>query len=414
MDTLVLNAGSSSLKFAVIQVADGKVRQPAARAVIRASIAGIGGLATLKLVQEGSPTSPLESSVINHEEALQWAFKELAVARDRGSAALSTIEAVGHRIVHGGEQFHAPVRVDAGVMTEIESLTELAPLHNPAGLAGIRAAQAALGQAVPNVAVFDTAFYHTLPPHASGYAIPQDLAARHRIRRYGFHGIAHASLVAGYAELVRKRPEDLRLITLHLGSGCSATAVSQGRAVDTSMGFTPLEGLVMGTRSGDLDPAIVPYLMRHSGMDAKEVEQMLNERAGLLGVSGMSRDMSDLLGAEGAGDARAALAIALFCYRARKYIGAYLAVLGGADAVIFGGGIGEHAASIRARICEGMDWCGLVIDKDRNEAATQVLPGGGMRISPDRVAIPAYVISADEETWIAHETVACLHASPAH
>jgi len=314
--------------------------------------------------------------------------------------------------VHGGEQFQQAVRIDAQVVAEIEALSELAPLHNPACLAGIRGAQALLGGETPMVAVFDTAFHRTLPAYASTYAIPQTLATRHRIRRYGFHGIAHALLAAGYAHATGQRLTDTRLITLHLGNGCSATAIKHGQSVDTSMGFTPLEGLVMGTRCGDLDPAVVSYLARHEPMPVEAVERLLNEQAGLLGVSGVSPDMRALLAAaEQARDARAALAVELFCYRVRKYIGAYLAVLGGADAVVFGGGIGEHAPTIRARICAGMEWCGLRLDPERNAAAVGLAAGDAARISRDDVSLAAYVVAADEETWIARETVLCLHNS---
>lgn len=409
MPVLVLNAGSSSVKFAVLREGFGESAGEEPVGSLRGSVTGIGSLARLEVRQNGGAPSAQECSIADHREALQWLFERLeSVPSERGSSLLSSVQVVGHRIVHGGDRFQA-VRIDESVLAEIEQLTELAPLHNPAGVAGVRAAQAALGRQIPNVAVFDTAFHHGMPARAATYAIPLDLAARHRIRRYGFHGIAHASLIAGYAAVTGRRIQDLRLVILHLGSGCSAAAIQGGRSIDTSMGFTPLEGLVMGTRSGDVDPAIVSYLVRRNGLDGEDVERLLNERSGLLGLSGRSRDMSDLLvAAEQEGDARAARAIDLFCYRARKYLGAYLAALGGADAVIFGGGIGENASAIRARICEDMQWCGLSIDPDRNAAAVRLGAGKGARISPDDATLPAYVIPADEESWIARETERCL------
>jgi acetate kinase len=319
------------------------------------------------------------------------------------------VEAVGHRIVHGGERFQQAVRIDADVLAELEKVSELAPLHNPAGLAGVHGALTLLGTQVPMVAVFDTAFHHTLPTYASTYAIPQALAARHHSRRDGFHGLAHASLVAGYARATGKPLEAVHLVTLHLGNGCSAAAIRAGRSLDTSMGFTPLEGLVMGTRSGDLDPAVMSFLARREQVSAEQVEQWLNEQSGLLGISGLSHDMRQLLqAAEQEHHAGATLAIEVFCYRARKYLGAYLAALGGADAVVFGGGIGEQAPAIRARICDGMDWCGLQLDPERNAQAVAIAAGSAVQISRDEARLGAYVVAVDEETWIAQETVRCL------
>jgi acetate kinase len=314
--------------------------------------------------------------------------------------------------VHGGEEFRSSLLIDASVIKKLEALSDLAPLHNPACVAGIRGAQGFLGSTIPMVAVFDTAFHRTMPACAATYAIAPSLAARHGIRRYGFHGIAHASLAEGYARCTGQSLSALRLITLQLGNGCSMTAIRHGSSVETSMGFTPLEGLVMGTRSGDIDPAIVPYLAHRESVSADVVEQWLNERSGLLGVSGLSRDMRTLLEAEAKGHAGATLAIELFCYRARKYLASYLAVLGGADAVIFGGGIGEQAPSIRARICQGMDWCGLVLDPQRNQAAVGLAPGQAAQISveahPQKRCVSAYVVAADEETFIARETAKVL------
>jgi len=262
------------------------------------------------------------------------------------------------------------------------------------------------------VAVFDTAFHQTMPEVAKRYALPTELADRYRIRRYGFHGIAHASLASGYATCTGDSLEQVRLITLQLGNGCSIAAIAQGRSIETSMGFTPLEGLVMGTRSGDVDASIVSYLSEREKVEAAEIEQWLNERSGLLGVSGRSNNMRELLrAAKEDQDKRAQFAIDLFCYRVRKYLGAYLAVLGGADAVVFGGGIGENAPEIREQICQNMEWCGLGLHLDRNRTAVGLSPGSAAKISTDESRPAAYVVAADEESWIARETVRCVRAA---
>jgi acetate kinase len=290
------------------------------------------------------------------------------------------------------------------VIAGIEAAVELAPLHNRLALAAIRAARAALGPEVPMVATFDTAFHSGLPEWAARYPIPPELAARHAVRRYGFHGIAVRYMVQRYASITATPVEQTRLIALQLGNGCSATAVQAGHSVDTSMGLTPLEGLMMGTRSGDVDPSLAGLLARKEGVDVAEAESWLNTRSGLLGVSGHTRDMRQLLEAKDRGDARSALAVEMFCYRVRKYIGAYLAVLGGADAVVFGGGIGENAQEVRARICTGMGWCGLELDQERNAQTV----GSEGRISTDTARLHAYVIPVDEAAVIARDTVHCL------
>ncbi len=391
MQVLVLNCGSSSLKFGVFDV------EPSAEKLVRLAagiVQRIGGQAGLTFEARGKTVEERGRPVTDHRGAVEW----MADVLPRHGLAPRDIGAVGHRVVHGGSRFREAIRIEAAVLAGIEAAGELAPLHNRPSLAGIEAARSWLG-AVPMVAVFDTAFHHTLPPQASTYAIPLEQAERHGIRRYGFHGIAHASLAAGYAAFTGRPLEGTRLITLHLGNGCSATAIRDGRSVDTSMGLTPLEGLVMGTRSGDLDPTIVGYLARREHCDVETVEGWLNEASGLLGMSGRSADMRELLAA-GDQDRRAALAVEVFCYRARKYLGAYLAALGGADAVIFGGGIGEHEPAIRARICRGMEWCGLTVSPALNAAAV----GTDAVISPKEARLPAYVIRADEESLIARDT----------
>jgi acetate kinase len=253
------------------------------------------------------------------------------------------------------------------------------------------------------VAVFDTAFHHTIPDYASTYAIPYELSSRHRVRRYGFHGLAHNYLALRYAEIKAIPTDQVNIVTLHLGNGCSAAAIRRGKSVDTSMGFTPLEGLVMGTRSGDLDPAVVGYLALKEGISVTEVEGLLNKQSGLLGISGRSNDMRELI-ERAKEDGRARLAIEIFCYRARKYLGAYLAALGSAEAVVFSGGIGENSPLVRAKICEGMEWCGLRLDSHRNDA----LVGVEGQISTDAARIHSYVIPTDEELVIARETVSVV------
>ncbi len=317
-----------------------------------------------------------------------------------------TIEAVGHRVVHGGDRFGGPALIDSEVIETLQKLEELAPLHNRPSAGGIRAARDVLGPRVPMVAVFDTTFHHSLPEGAARYAIPSELAHRHGIRRYGFHGLSYESVLSRYAEMTGIREHEATLVVLHLGSGCSAAAIKDGRSFDTSMGFTPLEGLVMGTRAGDLDPTIPGYLAQKEGVTVETVEEWLNTRSGLLGLSGLSQDMRVLLAAE-SDHRRARLAINVFCYRARKYIGAYLAALGGAQAIVFTGGIGENSPEIRARILEGMEWCGVQLDPTLNGAVIGV---EGRISSPDAV-LPVYVIPTDEEFVIARETVRCVEES---
>jgi acetate kinase len=409
MRVLVLNCGSSSLKFRLMDVDPEK--QDVGQILVNGAVKGIGGTGTLELLTEGESGTVTHKPIPDHGHAVRWAFDALEKEWNEQSQTTAPlkVDAVGHRVVHGGERFSSPVVINEAIEKEIDGLSELAPLHNPACLEGIRGARKVLSEKVPMVAVFDTAFHQNMPPVAKTYALPHELTSRYRIRRYGFHGIAHASLSAGYAAFTGRPLEDTKLITLQLGNGCSVTAMAGGQSIETSMGFTPLEGLVMGTRSGDVDPSVVSFLSEKEKVDAGEVERWLNEDSGLLGLSGRTNDMRELLSAATREhDERAQLAIELFCYRVRKYIGAYLAVLGGADAIVFGGGIGEASPDIRARVCEGMAWCGLTLDPDRNRACVGLSPGTSSQINQDRAPVKAYVVAADEETWIARETVRCL------
>jgi acetate kinase len=404
MKILVLNCGSSTLKFQLIELGSEAVAPARGRRLAGGIIERIGAQAAIDFAVERGEPLRRPAAVADHAEATRHVLDWLASA---GLLAPRGIEAVGHRVVHGGDQFVEPALIDDRVLAAIEALTDLAPLHNVPSLSAIRAARALVGPGVPMVATFDTAFHRTLPDWASHYAIPLDLADKYRIRRYGFHGLAHRYMTERYAIITSTPMEQVKLVTLQLGNGCSATAVEGGRSIDTSMGFTPLEGLVMGTRSGDVDPSLAGFLARREAVDIEEVEDWLNTRSGLLGVSGRSADMRELLEAEAQGDARAALAVAMFCYRVRKYVGAYLAALGGAHAVVFGGGIGENAPSVRARVCDDMDWCGLTLDQERNSRTV----GSEGRISADGSRVQAYVIPVDEEGIIAYDTVRCLERS---
>jgi acetate kinase len=316
------------------------------------------------------------------------------------------LHAVGHRVVHGGEHFVRSMLLTEEVIQNIEKFIDLAPLHNPSNLKGIRAAQALLGEAVPQVAVFDTAFHQTLPERAFLYALPYQFYRRHGVRRYGFHGTSHRYVAHRYRQFRHLDRSETNIITLHLGNGCSACAIKSGESIDTSMGLTPLEGLAMGTRSGDVDPAIMSLLAGKEGLDIHEVESMLNKQSGLLGVSGLTNDMRELLEEiRQNNDRRASLAIDIFCYRTRKYIGAYLAAMDGADAIVFTGGIGENSPDIRSRICQGLGWMGLQLDDALNQ---QRIKGSEGPIHREGSRLGAYVIPTDEELLIARDTVRCV------
>ncbi|MDG4783603.1 acetate kinase [Micromonospora sp. WMMD961] len=309
---------------------------------------------------------------------------------------LSGLVAVGHRVVHGGRTFSAPVLVDDAVLAAIKDLVPLAPLHNPANLAGIEVARAALPH-VPQVAVFDTAFHHTLPEAAATYAIDRDTAERYAIRRYGFHGTSHAYVSRRTAELLGRPYDQLNIITLHLGNGASACAVRNGRSVATSMGMSPLQGLVMGTRSGDLDPTVIFHLRREGGMSVDDIDDLLNHRSGLLGLTG-ANDMREVLHRRTAGDQAASLAFDVYCRRITGYVGAYYALLGHVDAITFTAGVGEHAAPVRAAALAGLARLGISVDDARNDGQ------GDRVISPDDAEVSVCVIRTDEEREIARQT----------
>jgi acetate kinase len=403
MNVLVLNAGSATLKFQVVCTDEQRIATSTDAKLARGQIERIGGEAVISVRNAAGEQRKLTASLRDLRAAVDWVVTH--VVSEHAGTSLSSradIHAVGHRVVHGGEEFQRSVRIDQAVVHSIEENIELAPLHNPHNLRGIEAARAALGDGIPQVAVFDTSFHHTLPEMAYLYAIPYPLYRRHKVRRYGFHGTSHRSIAWRWRQLTERARNDVRIVTLHLGNGCSACAIVNGRSIDTSMGFTPLEGLVMGTRSGDLDPALLDYIAAKEGLSLPQVESLLNTQSGLLGLSGLTNDMRDLLAeAHEHRDRRAMLAIDIFCYRARKYIGSYLAAMGGADAVIFAGGIGENSAEIRARICAGLEWAGLTVDPQRNNA---LVNGGEGKFSTADSTLEAWVVPTDEELLIARDT----------
>jgi acetate kinase len=403
MHVLVLNAGSATLKFQVVRTDAERIAENRDEKLARGTIERIGGEAVITVRGANGVASRRTATLRDLRAAVEWVVGW--VTSDDGATGLTSradLQAVGHRVVHGGEQFARSVLVTPDVSRAIEEMIEFAPLHNPHNLAGIQAAQRALGEGVPQVAVFDTAFHQTLPEHAFLYAIPYPLYRRHGVRRYGFHGTSHRSVAYRYRQLLDIPKSQVRIITLHLGNGCSACAISGGESLDTSMGFTPLEGLVMGTRSGDIDPAVLDYIATKEGLSLPQVEALLNSQSGLLGVSGLTNDMRDLLAeAREHDDRRAKLAIRMFCWRARKYVGAYLAAMGGADAIVFAGGIGENAPEIRAEICDGLEWAGLTVDDAANEA---LVGGAEGRFSTDDSRLAAWVVPTDEELLIARDT----------
>jgi acetate kinase len=403
VNILVLNVGSSTLKFQLVRTDGDRIANDADERLARGSIERIGGEGVVSLTVGRERPLKTTAALRDHASAIEWVIRWLASAESGVPIqSVAEIEAVGHRVVHGGERFTKSTRIDDEVRRELEDTIDLAPLHNPHNLRGIAAARSVLGPGVPQIAVFDTAFHHTLPEHAYLYAIPYQLYRRYRVRRYGFHGTSHRYIAYRWRKLTGRTREETTIITLHLGNGASACAIAGGSSVDTSMGFTPLEGLVMGTRSGDLDPAILDFVAGKEGLSLGEMEALLNRQSGLLGVSGLTPDMRELLAeSREHDDRRAKLAIELFAYRARKYIGAYLAALGGARAIVFAGGIGENAAVVRERICEGLDWMGVVCDGAKNAS---LVNGAEGRFDGPAAKVELWVIPTDEELLIARDT----------
>ncbi|MGQ9454745.1 MAG: acetate/propionate family kinase [Armatimonadota bacterium] len=406
MKILVLNSGSSSLKY---QLIDSESEEVIAKGIAeRIGVKGGGG----KIKHESAAGGRIELDVEmpDHDRAMDHVFKLLTDPAQGAIGNVSEIAAVGHRVVHGGERFVEPVVVTDEILEEIDKMSVLAPLHNPANIKGIRACMR-LMPGVPQVAVFDTAFHATMPDYAYIYALPYNYYTDSGVRRYGFHGTSHKYVSGQALKFLEERGlprESVKLITCHLGNGCSMTAIVGGRVVDTSMGMTPAEGLVMGTRSGDIDPAVLLYLAREQNATPYEIDDLINKRSGLLGISGISSDMRDIERAAAQGNNRAELALNIFCYRARKYIGAYAAAMGGLDAIVFTGGIGENSAGVRRRICDGLEFLGVRLDNERNSSARSFA-----QISVPESRVWVLVVPTNEERMIARETVKILQSQAA-
>jgi len=391
MKVLVLNCGSSSIKYQLFDM-------PARTLLAKGMVERIGDAHAAMVHQEGSNKQKQPIAAADHEEAMKVILAKLMHTEGGRRSTDEPIGAVGHRVVHGGEEFTGSVLINDAVIASIEKTAQLAPLHNPPNLTGIRAAMHALPNA-PQIACFDTAFHATIPEVAYMYALPHELYEKHGVRRYGFHGTSHRYVARQAAEMLGRHKYDINCITCHLGNGCSMSAVRNGSSVDTSMGLTPLEGLVMGTRCGDIDPAILFHLAQN-GYDLKTLNDLCNKKSGVLGVSGCSNDMRTLVEESERGNKRALLAIDMFCYRIKKYIGAYYAVLGHLDAIVFTGGIGENAAIVREKICDGLDELGIKLDRQRN--AQESHEARHVEIEGGRVAV--LVIPTDEEGVIASDT----------
>lgn len=401
MLVLVINCGSSSVKYNLIETSE-------ERDVCKGMIERIGAVTSIvKHEPVGKKHTKDTRSISNHTEALQEIMNYLLSAENMIIESPSDIKAVGHRVVHGGEMFKDSVLIDNDVLDAIEQAFDLAPLHNPPNLKGIQAAQKNLPD-VPHVAVFDTAFHHSLPPEAYLYGIPNRLYRRYKIRRYGFHGTSHYYVSRQYYKLIDKPMAETKVITCHLGNGASIAAIDGGKSIDTSMGFTPLSGLVMGTRSGDIDPSILFYLVEKEELPLKNLHALLNRHSGLLGLSGYAGDMRDLIEEAGNGDRRCQQAIDVFCYKIKQFIGSYIAAMNGCDAIIFTAGIGENSPLIRQQSLSKMDNMGILVDEKKNQSAER---GVIQKISSDSSKTDVYVVPTNEELVIAIDTAKIALAS---
>jgi len=405
MKILVINSGSSSVKFQIIETDLEKMKAQHDETLAVGQVEKIGmSDSRLLLKVPGRDDFRAYHEILEHRAAIEWAMRTLT---DPDVGILEKVEeigAVGHRMVHGGEAFASSVLITPDVVQEIEQCSVLAPLHNPPNLRGYYAAHAALPE-VPHVAVFDTAFHQTMPAYAFLYGIPFQFYKKHHLRKYGFHGTSHRYVSHRAAQLLGKDLSELKLVTIHLGNGASVAAVDRGRSVDTSMGFTPLEGLLMGTRTGDLDPAIIPWLMAMEELTLHQINTMMNKHSGLYGVSGISSDMREIEEARAEGNRRADVAFRMFAYRVRKYLGAYAAGMGGVHAVIFTGGIGENSRDVRKLALENLEWMGLTFDEEANAELT----GGEGLISTSHSAVQAMVIPTNEELTIARDVIRVLN-----
>jgi acetate kinase len=393
---LVVNTGSSSIKYRLFEMPEG----PGEPGELAAGLVERIGEAASRQTHQAGEADPqvVEERVADHAGGFDRVFRALGVA----GGSIGDLAGIGHRVVHGGDRLTAPTLLDDQAIEAIDEQAPLAPLHNPSNLLGIRIAMDRFPR-TPQVAVFDTAFHQTMPPRAWRYALPAELADRLRIRRYGFHGTSHAYVSRKAAEHLDRRAGELHLITLHLGNGASVAAIAGGRCVDTSMGLTPLEGLVMGTRSGDLDPAVVFYLHREAGMAVDEIDDLLNKRSGMLGLAG-ANDLREVERRATAGERAAAEALDVYCYRIRKYVGAYTAALGRLDALVFTAGVGENSAGVRAGVCQGLEGLGIVLDRDRNLARSS----GTRTVSAGDSTVAVLVVPTNEELEIAEQTLAVV------
>lgn len=392
MNVLVINCGSSSLKYQLIDMTNEAVM--AKGLVERIGIEG----SILTHKPEGKDKAVIEVPMKDHKDAIKLVLDALVDKNHGVINSMNEISVVGHRVVHGGEKYTESVLITDEVMKALEECTKLAPLHNPPNIIGINACKTLMPN-TPMVAVFDTAFHASMPSHAYMYALPYELYKDYGIRRYGFHGTSHRYVSQIAADMLGKDIKDCKIITCHLGNGASVCAVQNGKSVDTSMGFTPLEGLVMGTRCGDMDPAIVTHLQEEANMSSKDVNNLMNKKSGVLGISGVSSDFRDVEGAAAAGNERAALALDMFYYRVRKYIGSYAAAMGGVDAIVFTAGLGENSKECRAEVCKGLEFLGIKICPDRNN-----MRGKQQEISTDDSTVKVFGIPTNEELMIARDS----------
>ncbi len=394
MKVLVINCGSSSLKYQLINMEN---EESLAQGLVE-RIGIEGSVLTQKV--PGKDKYIIEQPMADHKDAIKLVLEALVDKTHGVIASMDEISAVGHRVVHGGEKYAESVLINDEVMASLEECVKLAPLHNPANIIGINACKS-LMPSTPMVAVFDTAFHQTMPKTAYIYPLPYELYENHGIRKYGFHGTSHKFVSAECAKMLGKDIKDVKIITCHLGNGASLAAIKNGQCVDTSMGFTPLEGIAMGTRCGNIDPAIVTFLQKECNMSAAEVDNLMNKKSGVFGISGVSSDFRDIEDAAAQGNERAILALDVFNYRVREMIGAYAAAMGGVDAVVFTAGLGENAIETRLDICKGLEFLGIELDAEKNNVR-----GKAREISKDGAKVKAFVIPTNEELVIARDTKA--------
>ncbi|HRP01781.1 MAG TPA: acetate kinase [Candidatus Kapabacteria bacterium] len=412
MNILVINCGSSSLKFQIIETNNELIDKYTDKCLVKGLIERIGSLALITITPNNAEPFKTSESIRDHKTAINYIINWISSEESKvpGINSINDIHAIGHRTVHGGEVFHQSVKINSEVIKALEDNIDLAPLHNPANIRGIRAATEVFGTTIPQVAVFDTSFHQTMPEENYLYAIPYQYYRRYKIRKYGFHGTSHRFVSYRYRKMAHVDKESTNIITVHLGNGASICAIKQGKSVATSMGFTPLEGLIMGTRSGDIDPSIIEFLAHKEQSNLDEIFNMLNKRSGLLGISGLTHDMRDLLEEEKEfQDRRAVLAIKMYSNKIKQYIGAYMTQLEKCDAICFTGGIGENAAEIRRRVCENLEWLGISLDKDKN---LNIVGGKEGIISSDNSAIKLFVIPTNEELIIARDTFRIVNNTP--